>query len=214
MRKLAALVLALSLARFSTCMADDAVFDPITGYRIARYRAPTPESVPGGKRIMAADVRELVNVYRAILVDVMPSEGGRPNPETGRWHLLKPHLNIAGSTWLADVGQGVLTPDQSRYFSDNLARLTRGDRSRAIIFYCKADCWMSWNAVRRAAALGYQNVYWLSEGIDGWSDWGGDLVDAQPESMRPLRQHPSKTDAERRRSASPRNAFLLRFGVC
>lgn len=36
---------------------------------------------------------------------------------------------------------------------------------------------MSWNTVRRAAALGYQNIYWLSEGTDGWTDWGGDLVD-------------------------------------
>jgi len=40
---------------------------------------------------------------------------------------------------------------------------------------------MSWNAVRRAAALGYQNIYWLSEGTDGWTDWGGTLIDAKPE---------------------------------
>lgn len=196
MWKLAALLLAWSVASISISMADDAVFDPVTGYRIGRYRSPTPESVPGGKRIMAADVPELIAARRAVLIDVMPSEGGRPNPETGQWHLLKPHLNIAGSTWLADVGQGVLTPDQSKYFADNLARLTHGDRSRAIIFYCKADCWMSWNAVRRAAALGYQDVYWLSEGIDGWSDWGGDLVDAKPEPVSSVRQDSSDMNAK------------------
>lgn len=187
MRKIAALLLAWSVAGLSMSMADEAVFDPVSGYRIAHYRSPTPDSVPGGKRIMAADVSELVAARRAVLVDVMPSEGGRPNPETGQWYLLKPHLNIAGSAWLADVGQGVLTPDQSAYFTENLARLTDGDRSRALIFYCKADCWMSWNAVRRAAALGYQNIYWLSEGVDGWSDWGGNLVDASPVPLRPAR---------------------------
>lgn len=189
MRKLAVLLFALSAASISTGMADEALFDPVTGYRIARYRSPTPESVPGGKRIMAPEVTELIKAKDAVLVDVTPSEGGRPNPETGQWYLPKPHFNIAGSAWLADVGEGVLTPEQLKYFTSNLARLTRGDRSRAIVFYCKADCWMSWNAVRRAAALGYENVYWLSEGIDGWSDWEGDLVEAKPELALPVRQH-------------------------
>jgi PQQ-dependent catabolism-associated CXXCW motif protein len=161
--------------------AGEAEFDPVTGYRIAHYRSPTPESVPGGTRIMAADVSELIQSQHAILIDVMPSEGGRPEPKSGQWYLLKSHQNIAGSTWLADVGKGVLTPDQARYFTENLARLTGGSASRAIIFYCKADCWMAWNAVRRAAALGYRNIYWLSEGTDGWTDWGGGLVDARPE---------------------------------
>ena len=196
MRRLVALLFALSVMSISTAMADEAVFDSITGYRIARYRAPTPESVPGGKRIVAADVPELINSSRAVLVDVMPSEGGRPNPGTGQWYLLNRHSNIAGSIWLADVGQGVLTPDQFEYFAGNLARLTRGDRSRAIIFYCKADCWMSWNAVRRAAALGYQNIYWLSEGTDGWTDWGGDLVNATPEPVLPVRQPSSGMNSE------------------
>lgn len=186
MRKFVAFVLAWSLASVSMCFADEAVFDTETGYRIARYRTPTPESVPGGTRIMAADVAGLIKAKRAILIDVMPSEGGRTNPKTGQWYLPKSHSNIDGSAWLADVGQGVLTSDQSKYFSDNLARLTQGDQSRAIIFYCKADCWMSWNTVRRAAALGYQNIYWLSEGTDGWTDWGGTLIDAKPEPFHPL----------------------------
>lgn len=185
MWRLAVLLLAWSVATTSVCIADEAVFDPITGYRIAHYRSPTPESVPGGTRILAPDVSKLVAVDRALLVDVTPSEGGRPIPETGEWYLLTSHLNIAGSTWLVDVGRGVLDPDQLTYFVSNLARLTQGDRSRAIIFYCKADCWMSWNATRRAAALGYHNVYWLSDGTDGWTDWGGELVDAVPQPTLP-----------------------------
>jgi len=197
MWKLAVLVLAGLVASITSSVGDEPVFDPVTGYRIARYRSPTPESVPGGKRIVADDVSGLIGAQRALLVDVMPSEGGRADPKSGIWHLLKPHHNIAGSTWLADVGLGVLSPDQSRYFTANLARLTRGDKSRAIIFYCKADCWMAWNAVRRATDLGYQNIYWLSEGTDGWTDWGGNLVEAKPEPFNVEAQDSSGLDAKR-----------------
>jgi len=197
MWKFVALLFACSVASAAMSVADEIVFDPVTGYRVARYRSPTPENVPGGKRIMAADVPELIAAQRALLVDVMPSEGGRPEPKSGQWYLLKPHHNIAGSTWLTDVGQGVLSPEHSRYFAENLARLTNGDVSRAIIFYCKADCWMAWNAVRRAAALGYQNIYWLSEGTDGWTDWGGNLVEAKPEPFLAVPQSSSNSAAKR-----------------
>lgn len=78
MRKFVAVLLAWSVASVSMCFADEAVFDAETGYRIARYRTPTPESVPGGTRIMAADVAGLIKA-NAILIDVMPSEGGRAN---------------------------------------------------------------------------------------------------------------------------------------
>jgi len=196
MWKLVALLLAWSVASVTMSVADETLFDLATGYRIAHYRSPTPESVPGGTRIMAADVPELIAGQHAILIDVMPSEGARPEPKSGQWYLLKSHQNIAGSTWLADVGHGVLNPDQSRYFTENLARLTHGDVSRAVIFYCKADCWMAWNAVRRAAAFGYQNIYWLSEGTDGWTDWGGDLVDAKPEPFPEVHQKSSNSAAK------------------
>ena len=37
------------------------------------------------------------------------------------------------------------------------------------MFYCLANCWMSWNAARRAIALGYRNVAWYPDGTDGWA---------------------------------------------
>jgi hypothetical protein len=33
-----------------------------------------------------------------------------------------------------------------------------------LCFYCLADCWMSWNAAKRALSLGYSNVAWYREG--------------------------------------------------
>jgi PQQ-dependent catabolism-associated CXXCW motif protein len=156
--------------------------DPGTGYRIARYRAPVPETVPGGTRVDIDRVEELI-ASGAVLIDVMAAEGGGPDPETGRWRLVKPRENIPGSTWLADVGKGVLDPGLESYFRTNLERLTQGDKARAIVIYCLADCWMGWNAARRAASWGYTAVNWYPEGTDGWRDWDGRLTTAEPEPM-------------------------------
>ncbi len=37
---------------------------------------------------------------------------------------------------------------------------------------------MSWNAAKRALALGYQNVAWYPDGTDGWHEAGLPLQDA------------------------------------
>jgi rhodanese-related sulfurtransferase len=40
---------------------------------------------------------------------------------------------------------------------------------------------MSWNAARRAVALGYTAVHWFPGGIEGWQSAGGaPLVRATP----------------------------------
>jgi PQQ-dependent catabolism-associated CXXCW motif protein len=155
-------------------------FDAATGYRIARYRAPLPEWAPGSTRIFAADLPALIKTKNAILLDVMAAEGGGYDPATGEWRLTKIHDTIPESIWLPDVGRGRIDPRIARYFSDTLARLTAGDKSRAIVIFCQSDCWMSWNAVRRATLLGYQHIYWFPEGIDGWRDWDGPTVRAVP----------------------------------
>ena len=55
-----------------------------------------------------------------------------------------------------------------------------GDRAAALVFFCKADCWMSWNAARRAVALGYGRVGWFPGGTDAWAAEGRALVPAVP----------------------------------
>jgi rhodanese-related sulfurtransferase len=40
---------------------------------------------------------------------------------------------------------------------------------------------MSWNAAKRAAAIGYSNVAWFPEGTDGWLAAILPLQDATPE---------------------------------
>ena len=56
------------------------------------------------------------------------------------------------------------------------ARATAGDKAAPVVIFCKADCWMSWNAAKRAVAQGYTGVNWYPEGVDGWVMAGGDLV--------------------------------------
>ncbi len=160
--------------------AADSDFDAATGYRIARYRAALPETVPGGTRLYTKDVEKLFKKGNVVFVDVMPSTGAGYDPETGKWRLRKSRKNIPGSTWLPDVGRGKLNDTLTRYFQENLARISDGDKSRAMLFYCQSDCWMAWNAIRRASELGYTQLYWYPEGTDGWADWDNPIEPSQP----------------------------------
>ncbi len=161
------------------------LFDPQTGYRIARYRAPVSEEPHGGKRISIDELGRLVAEERAVLIDVMAADGAGPDPETGEWRIVKPRANIPGSVWLADVGKGELDPGLDAYFKSNLERLAGGDKRRAIVIYCLSDCWMGWNAVKRAASYGYTTLYWYPDGTDGWLDFDKPLVSATPVPMTP-----------------------------
>ena len=55
------------------------------------------------------------------------------------------------------------------------------NRKRPLVFYCLKDCWMSWNAAKRALAQGYPNVDWYPEGSDGWAAAGLPLEKRTPE---------------------------------
>lgn len=153
--------------------------DPATGYRMDKYRAPTPETAPeGARRIGTAEVKALLGT--AVLVDAMAARGGGFDPKTGLWRLAEPRSDIPGSIWLAEVGRGAVDPAIDRYFRAALTAATGGDPAKPIVFYCLADCWMSWNAARRAVGYGYTSVLWYPEGTDGWTEAGGTLVPATP----------------------------------
>lgn len=183
--RLAIAILMVSATLATAASGETSHFDPDTGFRISRYRAPTPDNAPGATTVDSEDVQRLLRDEAAVLVDVMPAEGAGPDPATGAWRLSKPRENIPGSVWLPDVGRGALSPEMKTYFKDNLAKLTADDRSRALIVYCQADCWMGWNAAKRAASLGYTRVYWYPGGTDDWRDWEGKLVPASAVPLKP-----------------------------
>jgi PQQ-dependent catabolism-associated CXXCW motif protein len=149
-------------------------------YRLEDYRAPTPATLRGAKVITTAEAETIWRNRTASFVDVLP-RAPRPRdlPAGTVWHD-KPRANIPGSVWLPDTGYGELAPSMADYFSKGLERATNGDHARMLVLYCLTDCWMSWNAAKRALSLGYSNVAWYREGTDGWFDAGLPLENATP----------------------------------
>lgn len=172
-------ILALAVPPVLGASGESANFDPETGFRIKHYRAALPAEVPGGTRVSTEETERIWRDKAAIFVDVMPATGAGFDPRTGAWRLTKSHDHIPGSVWLPDVGRGRISPALERYLEKNLARLSEGRKDRAFLFYCQSDCWMAWNAVQRAAGLGFTKIYWYPEGVDGWSDWDNPMTPAQ-----------------------------------
>jgi PQQ-dependent catabolism-associated CXXCW motif protein len=155
-------------------------------YRGWPYKAPTPMSAPGAITLFfAEDVRALIEQTDILPVNVSPITLG-PADAAGRRSWIPPRgklkFQIPGSVWLPNVGYQSLDPAMDAYFSRNLAQHTGGDKSRPLLFYCTADCWMSWNSVKRARQeYGYRNLYWYPWGIDGWKEQDFELESAHPE---------------------------------
>jgi PQQ-dependent catabolism-associated CXXCW motif protein len=150
------------------------------GYRMDDYRTPTPETVAGGVVLDTDAAYELWKSGSAVWIDVLPAPRRPANlPISALW-MPVPHRDIPDSLWLPDIGRGALSPELETYFRDHLEAATRGQRDTAIVFYCLADCWMSWNAAKRAAAWGYTRVYWYPDGTDGWEAAKLPLAETEP----------------------------------
>ncbi len=150
------------------------------GYRLDHYRAPTPCTLQGGIVMDTVGLQDLLAQEEPLLIDAMPLVRTGETDFTGRWTVPKPRWHIPGSVWLPNIGYGVLDQEMTAYFRDNLEQLTGGDRHRPLVFYCFTDCWMSWNAARRALEFGYRRVIWYPEGTDGWKEIGGPMSLADP----------------------------------
>lgn len=152
-----------------------------SGLRMDDYRAPTPAGLDGATTIDTNAAKRLFDEKSAVFVDVLP-RAPRPQglPESTVWRP-KPRRDIPGSIWLVDTGYGALAPAMRTYFLEGLARASGGDRTKPIVIYCLRDCWMSWNAARRAVAAGYSAVHWYPEGTDGWAEAGLPLERREPE---------------------------------
>lgn len=145
-------------------------------YRVNDYRSPVPATLKGARVIEAEDAQELIKTGPAIFIDVYPRAPKPANlPKNTVWRD-PPHMSIAGANWLPNVGYGVLAPNVETYFKMQLERLTAGDKSKALVFFCLKDCWMSWNAAKRALEWGYTSVIWFPDGTDGWQEAGEDLT--------------------------------------
>jgi PQQ-dependent catabolism-associated CXXCW motif protein len=168
----------LALALPAASRASE-VEEPL-GYRHEQYRAPTPATLTGATTIDTSTAEQLWREGRAVFVDVMPHDPRPAELPAGTVWRERRRDNIPGSVWLVNVGYGALSSEIEAYFQRSLQEVTAGDRRRALVFYCQSDCWMSWNAAKRALASGYPHVLWYSDGTDGWSRAGLPLAEARP----------------------------------
>ena len=152
-------------------------------YRMDQYRAATPTTLSGGTVLNTTGVQELLKLPGAILIDVLPEQKRPDNLPANTLWIPKARFNIPGSTWLPDVGRGGLNESVEAYYKNNLERLTGSDRGRKIVVYCLAQCWMSWNAAKRAIEYGYTSVYWYPGGTDDWTAAGLPTEESQAVPM-------------------------------
>ncbi len=171
-------IMLLSLPQASAAGAGNV--PELDGYRTDDYRAPVPLTLKGARSIDADDAEKIVREGHALFVDVYPRAKKPPNLPKGTIWRDPTHMSIKGAYWLPNVGYGVLSDEFEEYFKTRLAMLTENDPSRAIVFFCQRDCWMSWNAAKRALEWGYSDVLWFSEGTDAWQEHGFDLVKVEP----------------------------------
>lgn len=173
----------LVLAAFmfaTTALAQQQVGEP-EGYRTDDYQAPVPSRLAGARVLSTDEAEAMWRAHDGVFVDVLPRPPKPKGLPPGTVWRDKPRLNIPGSIWLPDTGYGVLSPATEDYLRRGLARASRGDPSVPLVIYCLADCWMSWNAAKRALSYGYRNVAWFPEGTDGWERASLPLTEAQPE---------------------------------
>jgi len=184
MRTTAALATAFLVWVAAAAAQTETVPEP-PDYRTDDYRAPVPATVAGGRAIATDEAERLWREKRAVFVDVLPAprrpEGLKPD---ALWKPL-PRRDIPGSVWLPDVGRGALAEPLDAYFRSALERATGGSKSAPLVLYCLADCWMSWNATKRAAAYGYTQLFWYRDGTTGWEAAALPMEEATPAAGRP-----------------------------
>jgi PQQ-dependent catabolism-associated CXXCW motif protein len=151
------------------------------GYRTDNYRAPVPATLSGARVLTTPEAEAIWRTGNAAFIDVLPRPPKPPNLPAGTVWRDKPRLNIPGSVWLPDTGYGTLAEATENYLKRGLARASGGDKSRLLVVYCQANCWMSWNAAKRVLTYGYSNVAWYPEGTDFWEAADLPLVESQPE---------------------------------
>lgn len=166
----------------ATCVrvsAEPPIVEP-SGYRMDAYRSPVPATLTGAKVVGLEGAKALQDGKAAVFIDVYPRAPKPPNlPATTVWRD-PPHESLPGAVWLANTGYGLLPPAVEAYFSERLATLTGNDKSKTLVFFCLRDCWMSWNAGKRALAMGYANVVWFPEGVDAWKEADLPIVLLEP----------------------------------
>jgi PQQ-dependent catabolism-associated CXXCW motif protein len=178
-RRLAAALVVAVLAGPALAQQQEP-FEP-EGYRTDNYRAPVPATLEGARVLTTAEAESIWREKRGAFIDVLPRPPRPKNLPAGTVWRDKPRFNIPGSIWLPDTGYGTLAAATEDYLRNGVERSSRGNKAALLVFYCLADCWMSWNAAKRVLSWGYTNVSWYPDGTDGWERAKLPTAESQPE---------------------------------
>lgn len=145
------------------------------------YNAPVPDTLAGAQVVDAESLASAM-ADGAIVIDVMPAPHRPPALPADRPWLPVPRMEVPGSLWWPEIGRGAISPALDVWFRGRLATVTGGDPGKALAFYCKPNCWMSWNAAKRAIGYGYRKVLWFPGGAEAWAEAGYPLHPGTPEA--------------------------------
>ena len=152
-------------------------------YRMDHFRDVVPSTLEGATVVGPEEAFALWEAGKTAFIDVLP-RAPKPKklPEGTIWRE-KPRYSIPGALWLPNVGYGAIAEVTHDYFRAGLEAATDGNPDHPVLFFCLEDCWMSWNAAKRALEYGYADVYWLPEGTDGWEffDYPLEEIERVPE---------------------------------
>jgi len=175
---------AIALAMLPGLALADGVPEP-SEYRMDEYRAPVPSTLAGGTVVNAEQAHDLWAAGGVGFIDVLPQAPKPPNLPKGTIWRDKPRDTIPGAIWLPNVGYGAIADVTEAYFRTGIDKVTGGDMALPILFFCLEECWMSWNAAKRAIEWGHTRVYWFPDGTDGWAFEGYPLERVKPEEPQP-----------------------------
>ena len=151
------------------------------GYRGKPYRAPVPDTLAGAAVVTTETAHRIWESGEARFIDVLPRLPKPAKLPEGTVWRDKPRDSIPGSIWLPNVGYQTIPDLDADYFRRGLEKVTAGDKSEPVVIFCRTDCWMSWNAAKRAIEYGYTDIRWYPDGTDGWRTAGYQLERIEPE---------------------------------
>ena len=161
---IARLLIAALLTTTTTATANNS--EP-TDYKTDHYRSPVPDTLEGVTVVDDDAAFALWKTGAVVFIDVLPKPP-KPKLPKGTIFREKPRYSIPDSIWLPNVGYGRIADVTDDYFRSNLETAVSAKDS-PVLFFCLRDCWMSWNAAKRAKnEYGYTRVFWYPDGTDGW----------------------------------------------
>lgn len=150
------------------------------GYWMGPAHGPVATTVHGGTVVHPHALAMLLQAGGVLVVDVSDAPRRPANLAAGAVWLPVPHPVIPGSIWIPGAGLGAIDPAIERLFRERLALGTGNDYGHPLVIYCHRNCWLSWNAAKRAISYGYRRVYWFADGMEGWRAAGFPTASAEP----------------------------------